>query len=83
VDATKNPFFKDLSTFLDRRVRSFIRTARANTAKLQTGHMMAVQEEHRTIFEAIKAQDSGAAREAAEDHLKRAAARLAIYMDRS
>jgi GntR family transcriptional regulator, transcriptional repressor for pyruvate dehydrogenase complex len=83
VDATKNPFFKDLSTFLDRRVRSFIRTARANTAKLQTGHMMAVQEEHRTIFEAIKAQDSRAAREAAEDHLKRAAARLAIYMDRS
>ena len=80
VNATKNPFFKDLSTFLDRRVRSFIRTARANTATLQTGHMMAVQDEHRAIFEAIRAQNSQAARQAAEDHLKRAAERLAIYM---
>ena len=83
VDATKNPFFKDLSTFLDRRVRSFIRTARANTAKLQIGHMMAVQEEHRAIFEAIQNQNSQLARQAAEDHLKRAAERLAIYMKRA
>ena len=83
VNATKNPFFKDLSTFLDRRVRSFIRTARANTAKLQTGHMMAVQDEHRAIFEAIRAQNSQAARQAAEDHLKQAAERLAIYMKRN
>jgi DNA-binding FadR family transcriptional regulator len=45
--------------------------------------MMAVQEEHHMIFEAIKAQNSQAAREAAEDHLKRAAVRLAIYMDRA
>ena len=82
VDATKNPFFKDLSTFLDRRVRSFIRTARANTAKLQTGHMMAVQEEHRAIFDAIKNQNSQAARLAAEEQLRRAAERLAIYMKR-
>jgi GntR family transcriptional regulator, transcriptional repressor for pyruvate dehydrogenase complex len=80
VGATKNPFFKDLSTFLDRRVRSFIRTARANTAKLQTGHMMAVQEEHRAIFEAIRQQNPEAARHAAEQHLKQAAQRLALYM---
>jgi len=80
VSATKNPFFMDLSTFLDRRVRHFIRTARANTAKLQTGHMMAVQDEHRDIFNAIRDKDAQGARQAAENHLKRAAQRLAIYM---
>ena len=82
VEATKNPFFMDLSTFLDRRVRHFIRTARANTAKLQTGHMMAVQDEHRDIFNAIRDKDAQRARQAAENHLKRAAQRLAIYMKR-
>jgi len=80
VSATKNPFFMDLSTFLDRRVRHFIRTARANTAKLQTGHMMAEQDEHRDIFNAIRDKDAQGARQAAENHLKRAAQRLAIYM---
>ena len=80
VEATKNPFFMDLSTFLDRRVRHFIRTARANTAKLQTGHMMAVQDEHRDIFNAIRDKNAQGARQAAENHLKRAAQRLAIYM---
>ena len=80
VEATKNPFFMDLSTFLDRRVRHFIRTARANTAKLQTGHMMAVQDEHRDIFHAIRDRDAQGARQAAENHLKQAAQRLAIYM---
>ncbi len=80
VEATKNPFFMDLSTFLDRRVRHFIRTARANTAKLQTGHMMAVQDEHRDIFNAIRDKNAQDARQAAENHLKRAAQRLAIYM---
>ena len=80
VEATKNPFFMDLSTFLDRRVRHFIRTARANTAKLQTGHMMAVQDEHRNIFNAIRDKDAQGARHAAESHLKKAAQRLAIYM---
>ena len=45
--------------------------------------MMAVQEEHRAIFTAIKNQNSQAARQAAEDHLKRAAERLAIYMKRA
>ena len=80
VEATKNPFFMDLSTFLDRRVRHFIRTARANTAKLQTGHLMAVQDEHRNIFNAIRDKDAQGARHAAESHLKKAAQRLAIYM---
>lgn len=80
IHATKNPFFRDLSDFLDRRVRTFIRTARANTAKQQEGLIRAVQEEHQVIFEAIRARDSHAARKAAEDHLNRAAERLAIYL---
>lgn len=80
VEATKNPFFRDLSDFLDRRVRTFIRTARANTAKQQDGMIRAVQEEHQAIFDAIHAQDAQAARKAAEDHLHRAAERLAIYL---
>lgn len=80
VEATKNPFFRDLSDFLDRRVRTFIRTARANTAKQQDGLIRAVQEEHQAIFDAIRAQDAQAARKAAEDHLHRAAERLAIYL---
>ncbi|MBU3732762.1 MAG: FadR family transcriptional regulator [Beijerinckiaceae bacterium] len=82
VEATKNPFFRDLSDFLDRRVRTFIRTARANTAKQQDGMIRAVQEEHQAIFDAIHAQDAQAARKAAEDHLHRAAERLAIYLRR-
>lgn len=34
IEASGNPFFRDLLEFLDRRVRTFIRTARANTARM-------------------------------------------------
>lgn len=79
VEATGNPFFRDLSDFLDRRVRTFIRTARANTARLQ-GLTQTVQEEHQAIFDAIARRDSQGARQAAERHLRNAAARLALYL---
>jgi len=49
VEATGNPFFRDLSDFLDRRVRTFIRAARSNTARMQ-GVTEAVQREHQAIF---------------------------------
>jgi len=39
-----------------------------------------VQDEHRDIFNAIRDKDAQGARQAAENHLKRAAQRLAIYM---
>jgi DNA-binding FadR family transcriptional regulator len=81
IDATGNPFFRDLSEFLDRRVRNFIRTARANTARL-TGMAQTVQGEHRAIFDAIAARDPQSARAAAEIHLKNAAKRLALYLGR-
>jgi len=81
IDATGNPYFRDLSEFLDRRVRTFIRTARANSARL-AGMAQIVQGEHQAIFDAIVARDPQGARTAAETHLKNAAARLAIYLDR-
>ncbi len=79
VEATGNPYFRDLSQFLDHRVRHFIRTARANTARLG-GLAQAVQDEHVAIFIAIERQDPAAARAAAEDHLRHAATRLALYL---
>lgn len=79
IEATGNPFFRDLLEFLDRRVRTFIRTARANTARM-TGMAQAVQGEHQAIFDAIVARDAPRARAAAEDHLRNAAKRLALYL---
>lgn len=79
VEATGNPYFRDLSQFLDHRVRHFIRTARANTARLG-GLAQAVQREHEAIFAAIERQDAASARTAAEEHLRNAASRLALYL---
>lgn len=79
VEASGNSFFCDLSEFLDRRVRNFIRAARANTAR-HHGLAQVVQEEHRAIFEAIAARDAPGARRAAETHLVKAADRLALYL---
>ncbi|MFS8039100.1 FadR/GntR family transcriptional regulator [Xanthobacter sp. AM11] len=79
VEATGNPFFRDLSQFLDHRVRHFIRTARSNTARLG-GLAQAVQHEHEAIYAAIEGQDAAAARAAAEEHLRNAATRLALYL---
>jgi DNA-binding FadR family transcriptional regulator len=79
VEATGNPFFRDLSEFLDRRVRTFIRTARANTARF-TGLAQSVQDEHAAILDAIARQDAPAARSAAETHLRNASARLRLYL---
>jgi len=80
VEAARNPFFRDMSDFLDRRVRTFIRTARANTARLE-GLTQAVQAEHQAIFGAIVNRDAAGARHAAETHLKNAAQRLALYLE--
>jgi len=81
IEATGNPFFRDLSDFLDRRVRNFIRTARTNTARIG-GLTQAVQAEHQAIFDAVARKDAAAARAAAENHLRNAATRLALYLER-
>jgi len=79
VESTGNPFYRDLSDFLDRRVRNFIRTARSNTARMG-GLTQLVQNEHRRIFDAIADGDATAAYAAAESHLQNAASRLAHYL---
>lgn len=79
AESTGNPFFRDLSQFLDRRVHQFIRTARSNTAR-HGGLAQTVQREHEAIYAAIEKQDAPAARLAAEEHLRNAAGRLALYL---
>jgi GntR family transcriptional repressor for pyruvate dehydrogenase complex len=72
IDATGNPVFQDMLEFLDSRVQ-FIRTARAKSGLGVTDQ---VQEEHRSIMDAIAAGDAAASRIAAERHLQNALARL-------
>lgn len=78
IDASGNPFFRDLSEFLDRQVRNYVRTARTNTARL-AGMAQTTQGEHTAIFDAIVAGEPHLARTAAETHLKNSANRLARY----
>lgn len=81
VDAARNPYFRDMSDFLDANVRNFIRKARENTARLKSGLVQEVQGEHRAILEAIASGQAPAARKAAEAHLIGAAKRLALYIE--
>lgn len=81
VEATGNPYFREFSNFLDRKVRHFIRTARQNSAR-HDGLTQAVQVEHVRIFEALEKGDAAAARTAAEQHVRNAAARLQLYLER-
>ena len=80
VDACGNPYFREMSDFLDSRVRNFIRKARARS--LQTAQLATVQEEHVAIFAAITAGNPQEARKAAETHLRGAASRLALHLGR-
>lgn len=82
IEATGNPYFRDLSEFLDRKVRSFIRTARQNSARF-SGLAQMVQAEHVEIYKAIAASDGPAARAAAELHVNNAADRLRLYVGSS
>lgn len=79
VEASGNVYFKTFTAYLEARVRNLIRAARMNTARFE-GLAYKVQEEHEAIFRAIAAQDVAAAREAAERHLRNAAARLQLYI---
>ncbi len=78
ADASGNPFFRELTDFLEVRARKFIRTARTNSARL-VGMPRIVQKEHAAIYESIRRRDAAAARRAAESHLRNAAQRLALY----
>jgi DNA-binding FadR family transcriptional regulator len=78
IEAAANPHFRDLSDFLDRKVRGFIRTARANSARF-AGMTQIVQSEHIAIYDAIAAGEPSAARAAAERHVFNASERLRLY----
>ncbi len=78
AEASGNPFFRELNDFLEARARTFIRTARTNTAR-HVGMPRVVQKEHAAIYEAIRRRDAAAARRTAEGHLRHAAERLEIY----
>ncbi len=78
VDACGNPYFQDMSKFLDDRVRNFIRKARASTTRQSL--IERVKAEHLAIFEAIAAGNAQEARLAAEAHLRAAASRLALHL---
>jgi GntR family transcriptional regulator, transcriptional repressor for pyruvate dehydrogenase complex len=83
VQATKNPYFRQMSEFLDTRIRNFIRKARTNTARKYKERIQAVQEEHSAIYDAIASGDGPNARLAAETHLLKAAERLALYLKKA
>ncbi len=75
VNASHNQYFVSLASFLEENIRHAIRTARENSFYFQTLNRDVVQE-HQAIYLAIENQDVESARQAAEMHLKNAAARL-------
>lgn len=83
VIATHNPHFIALCKHLEYGARHVIRQARANTRSHLPQLMDEVQIEHEAIYEAIQAGEPDRAGQAAEKHLRNAAARMAIYLERA
>ncbi|MBV9785363.1 MAG: FadR family transcriptional regulator [Acidisphaera sp.] len=79
IEAAGNPLFADILDFLDSRVRAYVGTARANSARFKDLTRQ-VQEEHRIILAAITAEDEDGARIAAATHLANAVMRLSRGM---
>ena len=74
-ESTGNPQFRLLLGFLEQYLREGMRITRGNESR-RTDFMVAVQREHRAIFEAIAAHDPVAARLHANEHLIRGEERL-------
>lgn len=79
VAATHNPHFVALCKHLEFSARHVIRQARANTKANLAALMDAVQDEHKTIYEALEKGDAEGAGRAAEQHLRNAGERMKIY----
>jgi DNA-binding FadR family transcriptional regulator len=77
--AAGNPLFSSLMEFVQATLRESLRISHA-TIRRFAGGPAKVHREHVALFEAIRAQDEAAARQAAIDHLSRAAARLSISL---
>ncbi|OZI72012.1 FadR/GntR family transcriptional regulator [Bordetella genomosp. 12] len=75
--ATHNEHYQRLLHYLNLQLRQAVTAARANTAR-QQGLARAVHGEHIAVFQAIAAGRADAAREAAWQHLRNAAARLQL-----
>lgn len=65
--ATNNPYFVRLMTHLSHVIRGAVRTLRYSSAG--TERVDQIEQEHHQIFEAIRAGDSDAARQAMRTHL--------------
>ena len=74
-ESTGNPQFRLLLGFLEQYLREGMRITRGNEAR-RADFMVAVQSEHRAIYEAIAAHDPVAARHHANEHLVRGEQRL-------
>ena len=74
-EATGNPQFNRLLTFLEQYLREAMRVTKGNEARRQD-FMEQVRSEHRAIVDAIAARDADAARDCAARHLLRADWRL-------
>jgi len=74
-ESTGNPQFRLLLGFLEQYLREGMRITRGNEAR-RADFMVAVQAEHRAIYEAIAARDPVAARHHANQHLIRGEQRL-------
>lgn len=77
ADAAANHYFKEFMEFLESRIRTSISVARRNSARF-AGWGARVQDEHRAVWDAIKAGDEEAARTAMRAHLVNAADRLGL-----
>jgi DNA-binding FadR family transcriptional regulator len=79
ADAAGNPLFRSLMEFVHATLRESLRISHITIRKVAGGPAK-VHREHIAIFEAIRDRDEGKARQAAIDHLSRAAARLSISL---
>jgi len=77
--AAGNPLFISLMEFVHATLRESLRISHMTIRKLAGGPAK-VHREHIALFDAIRDKDETAARQAAIDHLSRAAARLSISL---
>ncbi|HVY99133.1 MAG TPA: FadR/GntR family transcriptional regulator [Dongiaceae bacterium] len=79
AEAAGNPLFSSLMEFVQSTLRESLRISHTTIRKVAGGPAK-VHREHIAIFNAIRDQDEAAARQAALDHLTRAAGRLSISL---
>jgi len=79
ADAAGNPLFSSLMEFVHSTLRESLRISHITIRKVAGGPAN-VHREHIKIFNAIRDGDEAAARQAAIDHLSRAAGRLSITL---